>query len=1203
MTRFADMAIPRYLIAIFAVIVATAARRALDPLLGDHMPFATLLLAVLVVAGYAGRGAALAAVGLGAASSAYFLLPPRDRFAVEGLENQVGLVLYIAIGAGIASLGGALRESRRRAERIALESDRRRQQMQITLDSIGDAVLVADAQGRVTFLNPVAETLTGWSSPVAAGRPVSSIFRSVDEETRRPVDDPASRALREGVVVGPARSTILIAGDGRERPVEDSAAPIRDDQGRVSGAVLIFRDASERLASEKILRRNEARLRLFVEHTPAAIAMLDRDMRYLLVSRRWSADFDLGDVDVRGRDHYEVMPEVPDRWRQVHRRCLAGAVERAEEDLYVRPDGREEWLRWETRPWRDDRGEIGGIIIFSQIISEQIRDRRVIQQHAETLSGILAATVDNIYVVDCEGRYRFVSDGGARVLGFEPGEVVGRHWSELGLAADVMGAYMEQFRQVLGSGRPARHEDVFRSADGEPREYEYTVAPIIREDRPADAVVVVSRDVTNQKVTERDRLELLRTLKTRNAFIDAVQSQVPAAIVVSDAKTGRILMSNHEAHRIVRHEYEPGRTLDDYGTTYILAAFRPDGSRYGPRDWPLVRAQGGETVVAEEMELLLRDGSRLTIRVNAGPIRVGDELVAAVVAYHDITDRKASEQAARFLADASAVLAGLLDDEVALQKLAALAVPTFADWAVVDMAEADGSIKRLAVAHADPTRADLARELHRRYPADPAATLGPAHVLRTGRSEFLHEVTDQRLMAGARDEDHLRLLRELGLRSYLCVPLLVRGETLGVLGFALARPGRLYGEHDLAIAEDLASRAAIAIENARLYRELKQADRMKNEFLATLAHELRNPLAPIRNGLHLMKQTAPDREANEVIRAMAERQVVHLTRLIDDLMDVARISRGKIELHREVVDLSAIVNQAVETSRPLIEERRHRLTVSLPDRAVRLEADPTRLEQVLWNLLNNAAKYSDPGGRIHLAVEPDGADVLIRLKDSGVGIRPEMLARIFEMFTQVEDHRKHAGGGLGIGLGLVRALVELHGGSISARSDGPGLGSEFAVRLPILPTAPASDGSTRSPAARRDLGPERRRILVVDDNKDAAKSLAILLSTLHGQDARVAFDGPSALDLAEEFRPEVLLLDLGLPEMDGYDVARSIRRRPWGAEVMIIALTGWGQEEDRRRSEEAGFNHHLVKPVNPIILEQLLADLRTEPRAGTVASS
>jgi CheY-like chemotaxis protein len=378
----------------------------------------------------------------------------------------------------------------------------------------------------------------------------------------------------------------------------------------------------------------------------------------------------------------------------------------------------------------------------------------------------------------------------------------------------------------------------------------------------------------------------------------------------------------------------------------------------------------------------------------------------------------------------------------------------------------------------------------------------------------------------------------------------------------------------------------------RVEEALQDADRRKDEFLATLAHELRNPLAPIRNALHLMRGPASDGDCHEEERAMAERQVVHLARLVEDLMDVARISRGKIDLRKEVVDLATAVHQAVQTARPMIEERRHRFTVSLPDEPIRLSADPTRIEQVLWNLLTNAAKYTDPGGDIRLSVEPGEGDVVIRVRDNGIGIEPAMLPKLFQMFVQVGEHREHAQGGLGIGLGLVRTLVEMHGGTISAHSEGPGTGSEFVLRLPVLTTPPQpAAGPGRDEGGRPRAGLPRRRILVVDDNADAANSLARVLTRLYGQDVRVAHDGPSALEIAGEFRPEVALLDIGMPGMDGNEVARRLRRMPEIEGVTLVALTGWGQDSDRERSSQSGFDRHLVKPVDPETLRGLLAGL------------
>jgi CheY-like chemotaxis protein len=317
-----------------------------------------------------------------------------------------------------------------------------------------------------------------------------------------------------------------------------------------------------------------------------------------------------------------------------------------------------------------------------------------------------------------------------------------------------------------------------------------------------------------------------------------------------------------------------------------------------------------------------------------------------------------------------------------------------------------------------------------------------------------------------------------------------------------------------------------------------------------------------------------------------------MTRMVDDLLDVSRITRGKIELRKEVVDLASVVDRTVEATRPLIEDRRHELTVALPPEPVRLEADPTRLEQVLANLLNNAVKYTDHDGHIWLTARQEGGELVLRVRDTGVGIAPDMLARIFEPFVQSDRVLHHSRGGLGIGLTLVRSLVEIHGGTITAHSEGPGQGSEFVVCLPALPgeqkvagIRAAGEGSEPVRAA------SQRRILVVDDNVDAAESLAMLLR-MEGHDVRVAHDGPAALTTVDADPPDLVFLDIGMPVMNGYDVAQRLRRRPGLENLLLVAMTGWGQEEDRRRSQEAGFDHHLVKPVEPDALHKLLAGMR-----------
>jgi two-component system CheB/CheR fusion protein len=381
-------------------------------------------------------------------------------------------------------------------------------------------------------------------------------------------------------------------------------------------------------------------------------------------------------------------------------------------------------------------------------------------------------------------------------------------------------------------------------------------------------------------------------------------------------------------------------------------------------------------------------------------------------------------------------------------------------------------------------------------------------------------------------------------------------------------------------------------ERKRAEEALKDADRRKDEFLAMLAHELRNPLAPVRSALHILRLDDSDGERRRQTYDLLERQIEHLVRLVDDLLDVSRITRGKINMQKVRVDLASVVARAIEGSRPAIKERGHTLEVALPKEPVAVTADPVRLAQVIWNLLNNAAKYTPEGGRIWLTAAAEGSEAVVRVRDTGVGIPAEMLPKVFDLFTQVDRAIDRSLGGLGIGLTLVRRLTELHGGTVEAFSGGAGQGSEFVVRLPQAPEeTPAHPvvGQGEKGVLSGPAPAVRRRLLVVDDNKDSADTLAMLLRLL-GNDVDTAHDGVQALQAVADYRPDAVLLDIGLPGMSGYDVAREVRVRPELGQPILIALTGFGSEEDRRQSRESGFNAHLVKPVELTTLQALLAE-------------
>jgi PAS domain S-box-containing protein len=401
---------------------------------------------------------------------------------------------------------------------------------------------------------------------------------------------------------------------------------------------------------------------------------------------------------------------------------------------------------------------------------------------------------------------------------------------------------------------------------------------------------------------------------------------------------------------------------------------------------------------------------------------------------------------------------------------------------------------------------------------------------------------------------------------------------------AAGRPLGMFG-----VVHDVTERIRLEQELRDRAEQLAEADRKKDDFIALLAHELRNPLAPVRHGLQVMRLAAGDENVVAQARAMMERQLGHMVRLIDDLLDLSRLNRNKLHLQRSRVLLADVVSNAVEAARPAIEAAGHALTVSLPTEPVFLDADLTRLAQVFSNLLTNSAKYTEAGGRISLGAERRGSEVVVSVRDTGIGIPADALPRIFEMFSQVDQSIERSAGGLGIGLALVKGLAEMHGGSVAAESAGPGEGSTFIVRLPALGAAP-EPAAAAPPDNRRRTGP-RRRILVVDDNQDSAATMAMMLELL-GDEVVTAHDGVQGVEAAERFRPEIILMDVGMPRLNGYDATRRIREQPWGKAVTIIALTGWGQESDRAQSREAGCDGHLVKPVSLADLRKLIAELR-----------
>lgn len=698
-------------------------------------------------------------------------------------------------------------------------------------------------------------------------------------------------------------------------------------------------------------------------------------------------------------------------------------------------------------------------------------------------------------------------------------------------------------------------------------------------------VVSVFRDVTDTQEREAE-LSL-----AREWFQIALRS-IGDAVITTDSR-GRINLVNPVAEHLTGWKLEEALGLPLSKVFSIIA----EETRQ-PVESPVARVirEGAVVGLTNHTLLIRRDGTEVAIDDSAAPIRGSDgTLEGVILVFRDVSAKRMEETRTDFLARATQELTSSLDYRATLSTVARLAVPTIADWCAVDILE-EGKIIRLGVAHVDAEKIRHVEDLQRQYPSDPSAPRGLHEILRTGNAEIVPEIPRELLEQSAQDEEHKRLILELGLHSYMGVPLKRKGRTFGVITFATAESKRTFGERDMALAEALADRAALAVENAALFRSAKlarlqaeAANRTKDEFLAMLGHELRNPLAPISSALTLMKKKGGGTHEREV--QVIDRQVQHLVRLVDDLLDVARITKGRLELEHRRVAISQVVERAKELVWPDAATPPHHVHIEI-EPGLEITCDPVRISQVLANLLTNSMKYTPQGGNIWIEASGGPDTVTIRVRDDGMGIGEETLKQVFELFVQEPQALDRAQGGLGLGLAIVKGLVSAHGGTVSAKSGGIGRGAEFVVELPY------GELSDELPERRssRPGATASKRILIVDDNIDACELLADLLR-LDGHEVLLAHDGPGALEIASQRRPEVALLDIGLPGMSGYELAEQLRRIDGLANIDLIATTGYGQPDDRKRSKKARFRAHLVKPIDPQALHGALTS--ATPDAST----
>lgn len=811
------------------------------------------------------------------------------------------------------------------------------------------------------------------------------------------------------------------------------------------------------------------------------------------------------------------------------------------ENWRLRKDGSKFWASVVITALRGPDQEVRGFLKITRDLTDRKQTEERLKLSEERFRLLVDGVSDYaVFMLDPDGRIATWNVGAQRLKQYTAEEIIGQHFSKFYTKADIERNWpAEELRVAAAVGR-FEDEGLRVRKDGTTFWANVVITSVKNEFGILRGYAKVTRDLTERQAAEESRRRLLmeevarreaeqwaHEIDRQREQLQVTLSSIGDAVIVTDG-AGIITFLNPVASELT------GWNLEEATGTPLQSVFRIVNETTGePIANPveLVFREGNVVTLANDTALIAKNGKIVPIEDSAAPIRSkSGEIEGAVLVFRDVTEmRRAVDTRLRLAAivesSDDAIIGETLDGKIS-------------SW--------NKGAQQLYGYSADEV---IGQPLSILIPRDHPDEL-PDLMEKIGRAESIEHFETQRICKDGSRVDVALTISPI-LNAY----------------------GKVVGASK--IARDVTAR--------------KQEDRRKNEFLAVLAHELRNPLASLRNGLQVLRLADNDRAALAQARPMMERQLQHLVRLVDDLLDISRISQGKLQLRKERLSLGAVVAHALEVIGQHANHGDHKLTVKVPEEPTYVDADKTRLAQAISNLVNNAIKYSEPGSQIWVTAEHRGNEAVITVKDSGVGIEPAMLGKVFDMFTQIDRSLEQSQGGLGVGLNIVKQLVEMHGGTVAARSAGLGKGSEFSIHLPVvLAMHQQQDSSGDEPVATST----RHRILVVDDNRDAASSMAMMLQMM-GNDVCTAHDGLAGIEAAETFVPDLILLDIGMPKLNGYDTCRRIREQPWGKNVVIVALTGWGQDEDKQRSQEAGFNSHVVKPVDPATLEQLLVSLRS----------
>lgn len=1070
--------------------------------------------------------------------------------------------------------------SARKQAELALWSSR--EQLEVVLRGVADGITMQDASGRLVYVNDEAARLSGFSGPAAmlaaTREELLGRFEMFDESgaTMPPERLPGRRALR-----GERVEDVLIHYRPREGGADRwslvSATPIHDPSGALRFVVNILKDVTAQRAAAAERAESERRFQAVFDSALDAIMLADDAARLVEANRAACELLGLPREQLLTRQVPDLSPPGDREAFLAHWQEFLREGEQRGELLLLRGDGSTLEVEYSASahvlPGRH-------LTVLRDISARRRTERALSYQHKLTQT-ITDNASSGLFLIDEGRRCTYMNPAAAEMTGYTLAEVQGRPLEE------VIGGPSPAERPIARATReqaPTRGEDLLFRRGGRRLPVAFTASPIV-EDGGAVGSVLEVRDIAEEQRTG-DALRLQAQV---------LQSMAEGVCVV-DVR-GTILLTN--AAEDALFGCAPGERL---GRPVTSQTADPEGVH--ARLVSELFAEPRRSAWTGELDNVRADGTRFTTLARISALELsGERLLVRVQT--DVTQEKRDREAQQFLARASALLGASLEQSKTLQDLAELAVPALGTWCQVFTREGEGPAELVAVAHRDPARAELLRELHRRFPPQ-LSTPGPMTVLRTGAGLRVTEVTDAMLRAAVHDPEELEMVQTLAPRSWISAPLAILGRVFGVLSVTSDEPGRRYDAADQALLAEVARRASAALENARLFalaqRErarAEEANRAKDLFLSTLSHELRTPLTAILGWTRMLRTHALSDEKREKGLETIDRNARAQVAIIEDILDLSRIVTGKLRLDLRPTELDAVIESALDTVRPAADARAIRLLPALDPAAGAVIADPERLQQVVWNLLTNAVKFTPRGGEVRVWLRRDGSQVEIVVADTGQGLDPEFLPHVFDRFRQADASTTRSHGGLGLGLAIAKHLVELHGGAIFAESEGPGRGAVFTVRLPIAPLRATSSapedprpGALADPALPPAPALAGVRVLVVDDEADTRELMASVLAEGEATVATAA-SAAEALALLQELRPDVLVSDIGMPGEDGYSLIRRVRALApeAGGRTPAVALTAYARAEDRTRAMAAGFNVHVAKPIEPAELMVTVASL------------